>query len=226
MRDLDLVAADRRPDTHVHGFVAVELCNHVGFFGAQLHIGDIRQAYDRTVTIGDDQVFELGRRAEIGVRQQADLYQVALGLPDGGEIVVAPQRREHVARRQVVGRQPVWIDPDAHRDRPAADDVGALHAGDRCELRLQRTRQPVGDRRDVTLLGRETQVEGRVGPVRALHLHLRWLGLRRKLGSHLLQARRHLGQGRGAVLIQLEMDRDGTDTRAARRLEIVDTADR
>ena len=99
MRDLDLVAADRRPDTHVHGFVAVELRDHVGFFGAQLHIGDIRQAHDRTVTIGDDQVFELGRRAEIGVRQQADLYQVALGLPHGGEIVVPPQRREHVARR-------------------------------------------------------------------------------------------------------------------------------
>src|SRR5712691_3838038 len=103
--------------------------------------------------IGDDQVFKLGRRAKIGVRQQADLDQVALGLPDGGEVVVAPQRGKDVARRQVVGGEPVGIDPHAHCDGSPADDVRPLDAGDRRELRLQCARQPVGDRRDVTLLG-------------------------------------------------------------------------
>src|SRR5256884_3915279 len=39
--------------------------------------------------------------AQIGVGKQVDLHQVALGLPHGGEVVVALQRRVHVAGREI-----------------------------------------------------------------------------------------------------------------------------
>ena len=140
--------ADERPDAEVDGLLVVVLGDHVGLFGAELDARDVAQAHDRAVAVGDDQVLELVDRAQVGVREQVDLDEVALGLADGGEVVVALQRRVHVAGREVERGEPVGIDPDAHRDRPAALERRraarpASVASCGCSVR----EQPVGDRR-------------------------------------------------------------------------------
>ena len=225
MRDVDFVAADRGPDADVHGLLIVELRDHVRLFGAQLHARDVRQTDDRAAAIGHDEILELIGGTQIGVGQQVDLNEIALGLAHGGDVVVAPQGPEDITGREVVRRQPIGIDPDTHGDRTAANDIGPLHAGDRRQLRLERARQPIGDCRNVPLLGRKAQIERRVGTVGALHLDLWRLGLRRKLRPHLLQPCCHLGQRRGAVLIQLQSHRHGADAGTTRRFDVIDTAD-
>ena len=97
----------------------------------ELDARDVAQAHDAAVALGDDQVLELIDRAQIRVREQVDLHQVALGLTDRGEIVVALERSVHVARRKTARREPIGIDPHAHRERPAAFDGHALHALER-----------------------------------------------------------------------------------------------
>src|SRR6266568_1038572 len=105
MRDLDFVAADRGPDADVHGLLIVELRNHVRLFGTQLHARDVRKTDDGAAAIGHDEILELIGGAQIGVGQQVDLNEIALGLAHGGDIVVAPQGPEDITGRQVVRRQ-------------------------------------------------------------------------------------------------------------------------
>ena len=133
--------ADERPDAEVDGLLLVVLGDHVGFLGAELDARDVAQAHDRAVAVGDDQVLELLGRAQVGVREQVDLHEVALGLADGGEVVVALQRRVHVAGREVERGEAIGIDPDAHRDLAAALDASrAARPRSVDELRLQRAR--------------------------------------------------------------------------------------
>ena len=102
----------------------------------------VAQPHDGAVAVGHDQVLELLGRAQVGVGQQVDLDQVALGLADRGEVVVALQRGVHVAGREVERGQPIGIDPDPHGDRPPALDVVTRWTpAQRRELRLQRARR-------------------------------------------------------------------------------------
>ena len=132
----------------------------------------------------------------------------------------------HVAGREIQRGEAIGIDPDAHRDRPAALEADALHARQGRELRLQRAREPVRHRGDVPLGRCEAEIERRVRPIGALHLDDRRLGFRRQLGAHLLQARGDLGERRRAVVVELQAHGDGADAGAAGRLDVVDAADR
>ena len=91
--------AGQRPDAEVHGLLVVVLGDEVGFFGAQLHLAPRRSgarcAPFRSATI---RFLNSSVDAQVGVGEQVDLDQVALGLTDGREVVVALQRRVHVAR--------------------------------------------------------------------------------------------------------------------------------
>ena len=225
MGDVDLVHADQRPHAEVHGLLLAVLGDHVGLFGAQLHLRHVAQPHDGAGAVGDDEVLELLHRAQVGVGEQVDLDEVALRLADGGEVVVSPQRRLHVARRETERREPVGIDPDAHRELACALEAHALHARHRGELRLERAREPVGDRRDVALARREAEVERGVRPVGALHLHHRRLGVRRQFRPHLLQPRRHLGERRGAAVVELQVHRHRAHAGAARGLDVVHATD-
>ena len=116
----------------------------------------------------------------------------------------------------------------SERDIPALTDwlTRNLHPGHGRQLGLQVARQPVGERRNIALGGREAQVERRIRPIGALHLDHWGLGLGRQLGAHLLQPRRDLRQGRRAVVVELQVHGDGADAGAAGRLDVVDPADR
>ena len=186
VRDVDLVHARERPHAEVDGHLLAVLGDHVGLFGAKLDTRDVAQPDECPTPIGDDQIVEFFRRAQIGVRQQAHLYEVPFRLAHRGEVIVPPQRRVHVTRREVERGQAIRIDPDAHGDLTAAFHRHALHPRQRRELRLQRPHQPIRHARYVALGRREAQVERRVRPVGALHLDGRRLGLRGQLGANLL----------------------------------------
>ena len=175
--------------------------------------------------VGHDQVLELVDGAQVGVREQVDLHQVALRPAHRGEVVVAAQRRVHVAGREVERGQAVGVDPHSHGDLAATLDGHALHAGQGRELWLERAQQPIGDGRHVPLGGREAQVERRVWPVGALDFDHRRLGLFRQLRADLLQARGDLGQRRRAAVVQLQTNRDGAEAGPAGRLDVIDAAD-
>ena len=98
-------------------------------------------------------------RAQVGIREQVDLHQIALRSSDRGQKVVAPQRRLHVAGREVERGETIRVDPDAHGDLTAAFDGDPLDAGQRRELRLQRAQQPIGDGRHAPLRGGEAEIE-------------------------------------------------------------------
>ena len=223
---VDLVHPHERPHAQVDALLLAVLGDHVRLFGAQLDPGHVAQPHDGAAAVGDDQVAELLDRAEVGVGQQVDLDQVALGLAHGREVVVAPERRGHVARGQVERGQPLGIDPDPHGELAAAFDRDPLHARQGGELRLQRAQQPVADGGHVAVGRGEAQVERGVGPVRSLHLDHRRLGLRRQLRPHLLQPGRDLRQRGGGVVVELEADGDRADPGAAGRLHVVHAADR
>ena len=54
---------------------------------------------DGQPAFGDDQVFELINRTQIGVCKQIHLHQIALGLPNGGQVVSELQGCMYVAGR-------------------------------------------------------------------------------------------------------------------------------
>ena len=224
--DLDFVRADQRPDAEVHAFGMVVLGHHARLFGAELHACDVSQPHDGAVTLGDDQVGEFLRRAQVGVGEQVDLDEVALGLADGRQVVVALQGAVHVAGREPQRGQPVGVDPDTHRDLAPALDRHPLHAGQRRELRLQCAYQPVGDAGHGPLARGEADVERRVGPVGTLDIDARRFRGRGQLRPDLLQPRIHFGQRRGAAVVELQANRNRADARATARLDVVDAADR
>ncbi len=220
MRDVDLVRADERPDREVHRLALGEPADDLGLLGSELHARHVRQAHDRVAPVGDDELLELADRAEIGVGEQVDLHDVALGLADGREIVVALQRGLHVAGREVQSGQAIRVDPDPHRELASALEADALHAWERRELRLQRANEPIGDLGQAALGRGEAHVERRVRPVRALHVDDGRLSFRRQLGAHLLEACRHLGERGGAVVVELQTDRHRAHAGAARRFDV------
>jgi len=142
-----------------------------------------------------------------------------------GEVVVALQRRVYVARCQVERGQAVGVDPDPHGDGPPADDVHPLHPCQGRKLGLHVAGEPVGERRNLARRGREAQIERRIWPIGALYLHHRWLGLGGQLGAHLLQPRGDLRQRRRAVVVQLQVHRDGRDPGAAGGFDVIDARD-
>ncbi len=73
----------------VDALLLVVLRDHVGLFGPEFDLGHVAQPHDRAAPVGDDQVFELLGRAQVGIREQVDLHQVALRPTDRRQIVVA-----------------------------------------------------------------------------------------------------------------------------------------
>ncbi len=144
MRDVDLVHADERPDAEVHGLLLAVLRHHVRLFGAELHLRHVAAGARRAAAVGDDEILELLHRAQVGVGEQVDLDEVALRLADGGEVVVAPQRGVHVARREVRA-------PRAGRDRSTL----ASRAGAR--PRSSRAARPASSRAAAAACGRASR---------------------------------------------------------------------
>jgi hypothetical protein len=118
--DGDLVGADQRPDAEVDTGLSLYFATMSASSAPSSTVATSEMrttAPPRSVTIS---LLELLHRTQVGVGEQVDLHEVALRLADGGQVVVALDRRVDVAGRQVDGGEAVRVDPDAHRDRPTA----------------------------------------------------------------------------------------------------------
>jgi hypothetical protein len=81
--------------------LAVVLRDQRRLFGAELDARHVGETHDRAASLRDDERLEVLLGAEVRVGEQVDLHQVALRLADGGEEVVAPQRRVDVSGSEV-----------------------------------------------------------------------------------------------------------------------------
>ena len=226
MGHFNLVGADQRPDPEVHPLQAVVLRHHLRFFSAFFHSRHIPEPHDGAATVRHDEFLKLVHGTQVRIREQIHLHEVALGPADGGQVIVAPQRGLHIAGREVVGRKAIGIDPHAHSDLPSTFNRDALHPGQGGQLRLQGSQQPIRQRRHGPLRRRETEIKRRIGAIGTLHFHRRRFRLSRQLRPDLLQPRRHFGQCRRAVVVQLQMHGHGADAGATRGFEIIHPADR
>ena len=119
-------------------------------------------------------------------------------------------------------RHLVRLQPDPHRERARAEDVGALHAADGAQLGLDDARQVVGDLVLIEIGGREAEVDRRELVVRRFQLDDRRFRLRRQIVAHLRDLRLNLRERRVGVVIELQVHGNRAEPLRARRFHVVD----
>ncbi len=118
-RLLDHAQPDRRIAVDAHHLALVER--------AEARAAHVAQPHRVAAALADDHVVELADVAQVGLGEHRELALRRLDAPGRDLDVLAPQRVLHVLHRERVGRQPLAVDPQAHRVLAlAADD----HRGD------------------------------------------------------------------------------------------------
>ena len=132
---LQRVRAGQREDQQRQAFAAVHVGGGTVVGRADLHTADVADAGRAPLRIGfQDDVGELLRRAQAAERLDVELIRRVAGhrrlVQDaGGDLqVLCAQRREHLARVEVVGGHLVGIEPDAHRVVASAEQLHVAHA--------------------------------------------------------------------------------------------------
>ena len=212
----------QHPDAHEHRGLAVEADVLLVVLGAEHDVGDLAEADDDAVLLLHDQLAELLGRPQVGVGHQVDRDHRSLGAADRRQVVVAGQRLAQLRRRDAPGRHLLGLQPDPHRERPRAEDVGALDAGDGAQLRLHDAGQVVGDLVLIETRRREAEIQRGELVVRHLQLDPRRLGLGRQVVADLGHLGLDLRQRRVGVVVQVQVDEDGAQRLRAGRLDEVD----
>ena len=145
-----------------------------------------------------------------------------LGPAERRQVVVPRQRVAHRRRRDAVRRHLVRLQPDPHRERAGAEDVGALHAADGAQLRLHDARQVVGDLVRIEVGRREAEIDRRELVVGRLQLDDRRLRLGRQIVAHLRDLGLNLRQRGVGVVVELQVHGDRAERLRARRFHVVD----
>ena len=132
-------------DAERDGRLAVEPHDQALVERPELGAADIGKAHEIAVGLLDDQVVELLRRAQIGLRQHGELALLAFDAAGRNLDILAAQRRLDVLRRKVEGGEPLRIEPDAHGILPLAEQADLGNAGNGLELILDVAVGIVGD---------------------------------------------------------------------------------
>ena len=106
---------------------------------------DVAEAHQRVAVRRDHQLAERLGAVERGQRIDADLGVVAFHLAGGGGEVVGGERGAHVVRGHAERRHAGRVEPDAHGEGLAAEDLRVGDAVDRLQARLDDAGQVVGD---------------------------------------------------------------------------------
>ena len=216
------VGRRQHPHAHERGGLAVE--PHVLFvvLGAEDDVGDFAEPHDHAVLLLDDQLAEFLGGPQVGVGHEIHRHHRSLRPPERREIVVPRQRVADRRGRDAERRHPVRFQPDPHGERARAENVGALDAADRAQLRLDDARQIVGNLIRIEIVGREAEIDRRELVVGRLEIDDRRLGLRRQIVAHLRDLRLDLRERGIGVVIQLQVDGDRAERLRARRFHVVD----
>ena len=133
-----------------------------------------------------------------------------LHLAGGGGEIVGGQRVLDVGGGDVACRHLGWVEPDAHGEGLAAEDVGRSDPVDGLQARLDHPRQIVGDLRQGEHGRVERQVHER-GGITGLLDHHRILRFARELVLHLRDLREHVGHRAIGVGVEAQVQRDRGD---------------
>ena len=200
----------RAIDADEHGLEAVEDRRGIDALRSELDFRDVAEPHQRVAVGRDHQLPERLGAVERGQRVDADLGVVAFDLAGRGGEVVGGERRSHVVRGHPERRHAGRVEPDAHGEGLAAENLGVGDAVDGLQARLDDAGQIVGDLGRGHHLRVERQVHEREALAGLLD-HDRIVGVARQEAAHLID----LGQGVGhrpvgiGVETQIERDRRG-----------------
>ena len=170
--------------------------------GSEDDVGDVAEPHHLSVLLLHDDLLEVFDGLEVGVRDQVDRCHRSLGAAECRQIVVLRQGITSLRWRDAECGHALRLEPDAHRERAIAENLGALHAADGRELRLDNAHEVVGDLILIEIFRREAEVRGRPLTVRRLQIDDRRLGLRRKLVADLRDFRLDLRQRGVRVVVE------------------------
>ena len=198
----------RAIDADEHRLEAVENRRGIDALGPKLDFRNVAEPHQRVAMGRDHQLPERLGAVERGQRVDADLGVVAFDLAGRGGEVVGGERRPHVIRGHAERRHAGRVEPDAHGEGLAAENLGVGDPVHRLQPWLDDAGQIVGD------LGRghhvrvERQIHEREALARLLD-HDRIVGVARQKPAHLID----LGQGVGhrpvGIGVETQIERDG-----------------
>ncbi len=192
--------------------------------GAQLDARNVAQLDREVVGVLDDDLLELLRRRQPGLRENGELAIVALDAARRDLDVLGADRRLDLLNRDVVGRHAGPIEPDAHGVAPLAADLDLGDAGD--------VLHPVGDEA-VGEIGQLKRVVSRADQRQEqdrLRIRLdlgddRLVDLGRHTAAHAADAVAHVRRGDVGIDVGPETHRDVALLLAAGRGDDLDALD-
>ncbi len=220
----DVERVRRREGPHAHerrGF-AVEADVLLVVLGAEHDVGDLAQPDHHAAFVLDHELPEFFGRAQVGVRDEVHGHHRAFRPSERRQVVVPAERVAQRRRRDAERSHPIRLEPDTHRERAGAENLRALHAVDRAQLRLDDACEIVRDLIRIEIGRREPDVDGRELRVGRLHLDDWRLGLRRQVVADLRDLRLHLRERGVGVVVELQVHGDRADALRARRFHVVD----
>ena len=194
LRHVERIGRRLLDDAERDGGLAVEADHAALVERPQLGMADIVKPHEIAVGVLDDQVIELLRRAQVGLGQNGELALLALDAAGRHLDVLAPERGLDVLGRQLVGGEPLRIEPDAHGICAFAEQTHLGDAGKRRELVLDVAVGVVGDLERRMPVAEEGEIEDRLGVGLDL-LDDRLVDLVRQPAAHAADPVAHVGGG-------------------------------
>ena len=211
-------------DAERDGSLAVEPHDQALVERPELGAADIGKAHEIAVGLLDDQVVELFRSAQIGLRQHGELALLAFDAAGWNLDILAAQCRLDVLRRKVEGSEPFRIEPDAHGILPLAEQPHLGNAGNGLELILDVAVGIIGDLERGVPVAVKGEMQDRLGVGLAL-LDDRLLDLIWKAPAHTPDPVAHVRGGIVRIAVELEAHRDLAQFLAADRGDVIDAFD-
>ena len=207
-----------------NGRLAIEADDLTLIERADLGLAHVAQAHEIAIGVLDDEIVELFRRTEIRLGQHRELTLLALDAARRHLDVLAAQRVLDILRRQLVGGEPLRIEPNAHRIGPVAVEAHLGHAIQGRELVLDVAVGVVGDLQSRMVLAREGEKHDGLG-ISLAFLDDRLVDLLRQVPPHAADPVADVRRGVVRVAVELERHRDLARFLSADRSDEVDALD-
>ena len=206
VRDLERIGGRLLHHTERNRRLAVEADDAALIQGPKLSMAHIGKSNEIALCVLEDEIVELLRRLEVGLRQHGEFALDAFDAARRHVDILTLKRVLDVLRRQAVGGEPLRIEPDAHGIFALAEHGQFGDAGKRLKVVLDVAFGIVGDfQRRVPVTG-EGDVEDWLG-VGFDFLDHRLVDLVGQVPPHPRRAVAHI---RGSVVrIALELEADG-----------------
>ena len=142
---IERICRGQHPHAHERRGLTIEPDVLLVVLGAEHDIGDLAEPDDDAALLLDHKLTKFFRRTQIRVGDEVHRNHGPFCSPERRQIVIARQSLSQRRGRDAKGGHLVRLEPNAHRKRSIAQNVCALNAADRAQLRLNDSRQIIGD---------------------------------------------------------------------------------